>query len=694
MKKLFFALFTLAVVAVGCEKDEIDALNASLIKVEQKSDAGDAQLANALESARAEVLAALAAAREFQAGVDAAQNAAFEAARLELLNLIASAKAEVIGLLDAAKEQILELIAMHVSDIEDDIANLIAAQGLVDAAQNEAAQAAVDSLTAGIADARRAAVLGDIRTASQAAAGLSALAGEVRDQASGIISNTLNIESLRAELEANDGDIAAIVTRLNSLENISASYDQDTDTLTVTIGSQIFRFTGLRGPAGAQGEDGEDGDDGQDGEDGEDGAQGPQGTSAPGARVYGDWSPAFAAQTANFTQSASYTVGGASGTATRTVTVSSQEIVQNNDEATLNSDVNSDGDLLDDVSRTNTVYTAVVSEGESISNQHTVNGTYAVSTDRSDAVDGFTFGDWTGTAPTATNVHGDWSAWSPATAASSVASITQTRSRSVESVVAAYDQTRTYTVDVNGIADSPAPVPAPSELTRTIAEVRTDLPNETETQVIANPSYVAPQVPNGADTWSYSEWSGNAPSATTVLGTPVVTVATAASTVEFVTETTTTPRESVVAAYNQTRTATLNVVDAVDVPAPAQESLTRTVPESRTDLSDIVTTRQIANPDYSAPVTPPTGITATINFQAVGTLASFHSGTVSLNGAAAQNLSSTAVTLTVVSGDVLSFTFGLNGGSTGSYTVTDADVTAGSLTIDINSNAATVSNSN
>ena len=91
------------------------------------------------------------------------------------------------------------------------------------------------------------------------------------------------------------------------------------------------------------------------------------------------------------------------------------------------------------------------------------------------------------------------------------------------------------------------------------------------------------------DFWTYTDWVGDAPAAQTS-----VTTTTAASDVATIDQTTTTS----VAAYNQTRTASLTIIgDVADVDAPIQESLTRTIPAESNPV-----TIQIANPIYVAPV--------------------------------------------------------------------------------------------
>ena len=263
------------------------------------------------------------------------------------------------------------------------------------------------------------------------------------------------------------------------------------------------------------------------------------------------------------------------------------------------------------------------------------------------------FGSWSGTAPAATVEYGTFGSWSSAPAAtlvagtpvitvetagadvaevtettttpqeSVVAAYTRTRSRSAVSVVASYTETRSRLITVNGAADNDytsltdngdgtftetqsRPVAesrtniADDVESEDVAEVRTPAASIVTTREIANPAYVAP---NGADYWEYTPFAGTPPAAVISSGTPVVTVETGApNSQEFLTETTTTPQISTVAAYTQYRTANLVIVDAADSPAPVRENLNRNFQEVVTQLPAIVTTRQIPNPNYVAPV--------------------------------------------------------------------------------------------
>ena len=91
------------------------------------------------------------------------------------------------------------------------------------------------------------------------------------------------------------------------------------------------------------------------------------------------WSPLFAAQIADFTQSGTDTNGLAGQ---RVVTVSSTALAnEQSTEAAIDVDVNNDGDKTDDIERTVTRYSATVSVGSDISNTHTINGDWFVVSD-------------------------------------------------------------------------------------------------------------------------------------------------------------------------------------------------------------------------------------------------------------------------------------------------------------------------
>ena len=97
----------------------------------------------------------------------------------------------------------------------------------------------------------------------------------------------------------------------------------------------------------------------------------------------------------------------------------------------------------------------------------------------------------------------------------------------------------------------------------------------------------------GVDSYEYTAWVGDAPAADVQTG---VTTTTAASDVQFIDEITTIT--TTVAEYTQTRTSNLVILGTVDVPAPVEEALTRTISAT---TSEDVSTVQIANPAYVAP---------------------------------------------------------------------------------------------
>ena len=87
----------------------------------------------------------------------------------------------------------------------------------------------------------------------------------------------------------------------------------------------------------------------------------PVAQAIPTPETFGDWSPSFDTQTANFTQ----TRTGSKGTEqSRAINVtSSVEINNNTDETTLNQDINSDGDKIDMYNEITTTYSASESLG-------------------------------------------------------------------------------------------------------------------------------------------------------------------------------------------------------------------------------------------------------------------------------------------------------------------------------------------
>ena len=96
---------------------------------------------------------------------------------------------------------------------------------------------------------------------------------------------------------------------------------------------------------------------------------------------YSEWAPAFVDQQADFTQTRTVTVtanGGVSlsDTESREITVSSALSTETSNEAELDMDINNDGDLLDDVSREVTTFTASNDLGS-----FPINGEYSVSQD-------------------------------------------------------------------------------------------------------------------------------------------------------------------------------------------------------------------------------------------------------------------------------------------------------------------------
>ena len=157
--------------------------------------------------------------------------------------------------------------------------------------------------------------------------------------------------------------------------------------------------------------------------------------------------------------------------------------------------------------------------------------------------DTWEYGDWTGTPPAATT---STSTWTPETAASDVATITQ--SREITTTIASYEESRTATLVIVGAVDNPAPVS--ESVTRTIDAVVTTV---SESRQIANPDYVPPVVVDPVD--SAGAWSAFSP--------------------DFGTQT---------SDFDQTRTRVVTINGEEDVPALADEE-TRTINVSSSDAA-------------------------------------------------------------------------------------------------------------
>ena len=214
---------------------------------------------------------------------------------------------------------------------------------------------------------------------------------------------------------------------------------------------------------------------------------------------------------------------------------------------------------------------------------------------------------------TSSTVTGSFSAWSPENDAdTSIATITQTRSRDITVTTSAAIETTTtsYAVQINGIEDIPALVAASDVVSIvTITAEDISVTAESETRDIANPLFIAPTQTgtvviggDGAGTGlGGSDPTADAPDTIEfgawVLGTETggdIDISTAASNVLEVTETTSAVERI------DTRDYSVVIVGDADAVAPVADAadLTRTV--TVTPASE----RQIANPAYVAPQDP------------------------------------------------------------------------------------------
>ena len=322
-----------------------------------------------------------------------------------------------------------------------------------------------------------------------------------------------------------------------------------------------------------------------------------------------------------------------------------------------------------------------------------------------DPADTIEFGAWATTSDSteATPANTDWS---PTTAPSTQATISQTRTVYSGTGTRTHVESRIASLTVNGNADSPAPTVTGLdgvEYAHGESESRTTVTPSSivatvETRDIANPAYQA-AVPDPADeiTSSATTQQSGGISVTSHSAWSAWTPATAPSTQATISQTRSRVQTVNVSALIETVTTTYSVqVNGVeDTPAlvaPATTVSVTTITPSSSTSSTQTETREIANPAYSASV-PSTG-SATINFSAAGAFASLYSATVSVNSGAAQAIGS-SLTINVSEDDVLSFVITGPGGagSAQNFTVSAADLSDGSVTFTIQGNAGTVTKS-
>ena len=436
----------------------------------------------------------------------------------------------------------------------------------------------------------------------------------------------------------------------------NVAYDAATGILTIsfTDGRADFQTGDLRGPAG----------------------------SGSGNGVAITWSPLFTDQTADFTQTGN--LDGAE--LTRLVSVSASAPVNTPGAATVVSSFTSNGSPIsatsleaarievDQVGTWSLVETRVTTYALGTSvitwsatangaayGSHDVSSDYQapsttevlpavehVNAPTDSGTDTIGYTAWVGDAPAAVVEDGPWGEWTLAPASSTESTTTRFRARTQISVVAEYTQTRTGSVTIVGIEDVPALQVDPASLTQTIAEVRTSLDDEVETEVVANPGYVAPVVQDPADVagnWIYSvgteaDWNagvidGSFDTSVEVFGASRSRITTINGDADM---------DYVAAGYiiNSAGNAVLVenkdlrnsayvapvadvfsawsswTVIASDASAPStqefiMEERTRTI-VSGSPVGDLRETRQVANPAYVAPGPDPVAVTGTLNF--------------------------------------------------------------------------------
>ena len=464
----------------------------------------------------------------------------------------------------------------------------------------------------------------------------------------------LSVQALRAvdntlstATASNTADVAALETRVNAIEGVSASYDPSTGILSITLangntyptgdlrgpagpaGVQGIRgFTGATGETGPQGPAGADGAQGPAGVNGQDGATGPAGPagSGSGGSVSIVWGPDFVDQIADFTQTGN--LDGAS--LTRLVSVVEGHPV--NTPGATTTVVTYDGFAT--LAEAQAAITAVGTHQIVMSTITTIADGTSVITYRATADNGnITIGSHdvssvlAGSSSTV-NVDVEY-------VVSPAASISFPNGNSIDYTVGsgpaviAVTGTGGQLQFVNGeggttdVTGGSFTIPFELTYNAPFARVYTFQIAGTNVRETITINLLPAPVVDQADEITSSTSSSRAGGISTTVndGAPVITLGTAGSSVASVTETTTQNTLINTTAVIETVVTTFavqvnGVEDTPALVAPASTSVdTEITPASSVAGTPIVTTRMIANPDYQAPTTGGgDAIAGTLNF--------------------------------------------------------------------------------
>ena len=591
----------------------------------------------------------------------AARTAGDDAAASELAAAIVSLSAAIsegdADVLQEARHETIYTVQRLIISLNVQIAGLQAEIDALETELNASLSAAISTLNAAIAT-------GDSTTASNAA---SALLSSVQGLSDTSSATTGEITTL----------INALTARVDGLEGVSASYDASTGVLTITLANGSTVVSGdLRGSNGTDGEDGDDGVDGTNGANGTDGTNGAQGTqgtqgeqgtqgntgatgaqgntggqgpSGSGAADVVDTIIATAGQgvTSGGVQttvndgSPSIVVGTASSSVQFVTETSTQPTLVNTTAlvetivTTYSVQINGVEDVPALIAPASTTSVTTLTPASSvagtpvITTRDVANPAYVAPQDPVDTLSAF-------------------SAWAVIAADASAPNTQQT-----------ITEERTRTVIQNGDLDAVAPV----------GDLR-------ETRVVANPGYVAPQDPT--DTLSaWSAWSGTNPG----FGGNLTRIendetSTGDSSVQFFTRTYDFVTYNQGYSYQETRTRSIVINGVADAVAPVGDlTETRDVNVSENIVSTDARSEQVVNSNYEEAVTT---TTATVNINTGGIFASLQ--WVEIEG----NRITNGSTLELEAGTyALAYNSGTATTNT-TITITEADVTAGSVTITVN----------
>ena len=471
------------------------------------------------------------------------------------------------------------------------------------------------------------------------ASAIKALATSVESQIDALAANGLaSLEAAQAALSAAvaanvaslDGAIVELQAQIDALTAVDFSYNADNGIVSITMANGDVYVTGdIRGAAGAPGADGLQGAVGATGSNGSNGLNGSVANAGnDGASAYDLWKTISGNENGSLEDFLASLVGeqGEPGSNGNGSSFDATEILASI--SSLQSAINAIG-AHTDVSSINaelaTISATLAAEVAQVDNNDIFDATAleaqitalseqvaalaaalaAAGVDVEDQIISSSTSSQAGGVETLTTA-GTFSDWSPATAASTEATIAQTRSKTDVYTTSALVETTvvTYTVQINGVEDVPAKVAPATETSSSVLSAESTRNDViTESQTVPNPAYVAP---NGADVWAVTGTYGGGESNSVITYNAAPSDTTVETYVKIGTET-----YDVAASGN---IETLTVVDAPDV-AGTETGNTRQVETSSAKIGETrqVSSETVNNPNYVAPTTGFTSFSESIS---------------------------------------------------------------------------------